>query len=256
MKKIELFAGIGGISLAARWAGIESKAFCEQNTFCQKVLKKHWPNAPIISNVEDMNRNLLEELGVIERNGTIDILAGGYPCQGESQIGDRKGEDDERWLWPNMFGLVEELRPTWVIGENVVGHITMGLDAVLSDLESRNYQARPFVLPAYSVGAPHQRYRVFVVAHAYSKSKSQAHTAFSTFGKEWNAWQNSAGRSRGKVPRTYWEKNKSPVCGMDDGFSSRLDRDRLKALGNAVVPQQIYPIFKAIKAIHDQECAI
>lgn len=193
MKSIELFAGIGGISLAAEWAGIETVAFCEQNAFCQKVLKKNFPGVPVFNDVCIMNRQLLEEKGVIEPGGTINILSGGYPCQGESVIGQRKGEKDDRWLWPEMYRLTKELRPDWVVGENVAGHITMGLDTVLSDLEREDYQARTFVFPAVSVGAPHQRYRTFVVAHSRRKSELQAHQTFSSFGSRRNTRGNLAG---------------------------------------------------------------
>lgn len=193
MKSIELFAGIGGISLAAEWAGVETVAFCEQNAFCQRVLKKNFPGVPIFDDVRILNRKLLEEKGVIEPGGTIDILSGGYPCQGESVIGQRKGEQDDRWLWPEMFRLTRELRPDWVVGENVAGHITMGLDTVLSDLESEDYQTRTFVFPAVSVGAPHQRYRTFVVAHSGCQPKSQTHQTFGSFGSRRN--------SRGDIAR-------------------------------------------------------
>ena len=250
MKSIELFAGIGGISLAAEWAGIETVAFCEQDPFCQKVLNEHWPNVPIFDDVKTINRQALEERGVITKGGTIDIISGGYPCQGESAIGKREGDKDERWLWPEMFRLTKELRPTWVVGENVAGHITMGLDTVLADLESENYQARPFVLPAISVRAPHQRYRVFVVAHSGRKSESQTDQEVSAFGSKRNAWDDSSRGIRKIVPGEYWETHKPGVPGMDDGVPDRMDRS--KALGNAVVPQQIYPIFKAIMEIENR----
>lgn len=252
MKSIELFAGIGGISLAAEWAGIETVAFCEQDPFCQKVLNKHWPAVPIFDDVKTINRQALEKRGVITKGGTIDIISGGYPCQGESAIGKREGDKDERWLWPEMFRLIKELRPTWVVGENVAGHITMGLDTVLTDLESENYQARTFVLPAVSVGAPHERYRVFVVANSNNKPKSQTNQAFMSFGGERNAREDTSGGAGREIPKTHWETNKSPICGVDDGSTNRLDKSRLKALGNAVVPQQIYPIFKAIMEIENR----
>jgi DNA (cytosine-5)-methyltransferase 1 len=249
MKSIELFAGIGGIALAAEWAGVETVAFCERETYCQKVLNKHWSDVPIFDDVRTLNRQMLEEKGAIEPNERIGLLSGGYPCQGESVIGERKGATDERWLWPEMFRLVKELRPHWVVGENVAGHITMGLDEVLSNLEEENYKARTFVLPAVSVGAHHERYRVFVVAHSNDEPKLQANTTAMSSRSERKSRENIAGWDRREVPRTYWETYQSPVCGMDDGISKRLDKDRLITLGNAVVPQQIYPIFKYIMEI-------
>ncbi|TWO94513.1 DNA (cytosine-5-)-methyltransferase [Bacillus velezensis] len=247
MKSIELFAGIGGIALAAEWAGIETVAFCERDPYCQKVLNKNFPGVPIFDDVHALNRQLLEEKGVIEPGGTVDILSGGYPCQGESVIGKRKGKRDDRWLWPEMFRLTKELHPDWVVGENVAGHITMGLDTVLSDLESEDYQTRVFVLPAVSVGAPHQRYRTFVVANSGRKSESQAYQSFSTFGSGRNTRGNLARGIGPSVSQSYWKIHQSPVVGVDDGFPNRVDRSI--ALGNAVVPQQIFPIFYGINYI-------
>ncbi|WP_345807567.1 DNA cytosine methyltransferase [Bacillus pumilus] len=250
MKKIELFAGLGGIALAAEWAGIETVAFCEQNEFCQRVLRKNFPDVPIFDDARSLNRRLLEEKGVIEPGETIGILSGGYPCQGESVIGKRKGGQDDRWLWPEMFRLTKELRPDWVVGENVAGHVTMGLDRVLSDLESEDYQTRVFVLPAVSVGAPHQRYRTFVVAHSGRKSKSQAYQAVDPFGSKRNTRGDLAGGIRPTVSPSYWQIHQSPAIGVDDGFPNRVDRSI--ASGNAVVPQQIYPIFKTIVDISNR----
>ncbi|MED0754133.1 DNA cytosine methyltransferase, partial [Bacillus amyloliquefaciens] len=213
----------------------------------QKVLNKNFPGVPIFDDACAVNRQLLEEKGVIEPGGTISILSGGYPCQGESVIGKRKGKQDGRWLWPEMFRLTKELQPDWVVGENVAGHITMGLDTVLSDLESEGYQTRTFVFPAVSVGAPHQRYRVFVVAHSGRESKSQTDQAFSSFGSGRNTRGDLAGGLGPSVSPSYWQIHQSPAVGVDDGFPNRVDRSI--ALGNAVLPQQVYPIFKAIRDI-------
>ncbi|MCO4220246.1 DNA cytosine methyltransferase, partial [Bacillus sp. 10017] len=141
------------------------------------------------------------------------------------------------------------LGPTWFVGENVAGHVTMGLDTVLSDLEEENYSTRTFVLPAVSVGAPHQRYRTFIVGHSNDKSKLQADPRVVPFRSKRQPRENIAGVNRGTLSRTYWEENQPSICGMDDGTATRLDEDRLRFLGNAVVPQQIYPIFEAIAKI-------
>ncbi|MGG4447603.1 DNA cytosine methyltransferase [Brevibacillus porteri] len=163
---LSLFAGIGGIDLAAHWAGIETVAFCEIEPFCQKVLQKHWPGVPIFDDVKTINKQKLIEKGVIGDERSIDIICGGYPCQPFSNAGQRLGEEDDRHLWPEMLRLIRELRPTWVLGENVDGHVTLGLDTVLADLDEAGYTARAFVVPAAAVGAPHQRKRVFVVGHS------------------------------------------------------------------------------------------
>ncbi|MED0704919.1 DNA cytosine methyltransferase [Aneurinibacillus aneurinilyticus] len=180
MRMLDLFSGIGGISLAADWAGIETVAFCEIEPFPQKVLRKNWPGIPIFGDIKKLNyRRLMRKLykqGVIDSHDhSIDIICGGYPCQPFSNAGKRQGQADDRHLWPEMFRLVRELRPTWVVGENVAGHISLGLDDVLADLESEGYQARAFVLPAAAVGAPHRRDRVFIVG--YSKHNGYSSTA-------------------------------------------------------------------------------
>ncbi|MCZ0070314.1 DNA cytosine methyltransferase [Bacillus sonorensis] len=244
MRGIELFAGIGGISLAAKWAGIETVAFCECETFCQKVLSKNFPGIPIFDNVCTLNRRILEKEGVIKPNETIDILSGGYPCQGESYAGKQKGEDDKRWLWPEMFRLTKELHPNWVVGENVAGHVTMGMDKVMSDLESEGYETRAFVFPAFSVGAPHQRYRTFVVANTRSQPESQKNQTFGSLRSKGNTWSDTTRGIRASLPSSHWEIYQPPVIGVDDGIPHRVDRSI--ALGNAVVPQQIYPILKTI----------
>ena len=165
MKSIELFAGIGGIALAAEWAGIDTVAFCERDPFCQKVLKKHWPDVPIFDDVRTLDRQVLEEKGVIEPGGTVDIISGGFPCQPYSIAGKRRGKEDDRDLWPEMFRIIQELKPTWVVGENVANFANMELDRTLSDLESIGYTWGAFVIPALAVGAKHRRDRIFIVAY-------------------------------------------------------------------------------------------
>jgi DNA (cytosine-5)-methyltransferase 1 len=243
MKSIELFSGIGGIALAEEWAGIETVAFCERDPFCQKVLNKHWPDVPIFEDVCILNRQVLEERGVITPNGTIDIISGGFPCQPFSVAGKRKGRDDERDLWPEMFRLIRELQPTWVVGENVANFANMELERSLTDLESEGYETQTFLIPAAAVGAIHKRERCFILA--YRKGKQSSSENEREFSKK---KQEQSGRRIIKgIPRPTWEIRESPICGVDDGLPYRLDRHR--ALGNAVVPQQIYPIFEAIMEI-------
>jgi len=166
MRKLSLFSGIGGIDLAAEWAGIETVAFCEREPFPRRVLEKHWPGRPIYDDVRTLTREKLEEDGIIGPTRTIDLISAGYPCQPFSSAGKRKGKDDDRHLWPEVARLLEEIRPRWFLGENVAGHITLGLDDVLSELESIGYAAQAFVIPAAAVGAPHRRDRVFVLGYA------------------------------------------------------------------------------------------
>ena len=157
---LDLFSGIGGFSLGLERAGpFRTVAFCEQDAYAQRVLKKHWPEVPIYDDVRTIDTNGL---------GKIDLICGGFPCQPWSVAGNQRGAEDDRDLWPAMVALVEELRPQWLIGENVRGFVneSLGLQRSLFDLESIGYQAVPFIIPACAVDAPHRRDRVWIVANA------------------------------------------------------------------------------------------
>jgi len=156
MRLLDLFSGIGGFSYAAETliGGYETVAFCEMDEFCQKVLKKHWPQVPIFDDVRTLDASRL---------GRIDIVTGGYPCQPFSQAGRRQGEQDERHLWPEMLRIIKSCQPRYVLAENVAGHVTMGLDQVLTDLEDQGYTTRPIIVPACAKNAPHRRDRVWII---------------------------------------------------------------------------------------------
>jgi len=157
LKILDLFSGIGGFSLGLEATGhFETKAFCEIEPFCQQVLKKNFPGVPIFDDIRTLKGTDI---------GAIDIITGGYPCQPFSVAGKQKAEQDPRHLWPEYFRLIQELKPTWVIGENVSGHIKLGLDSVLEDLESEGYSTRTFSISASSIGANHKRERVWTVAY-------------------------------------------------------------------------------------------
>ena len=163
LKHLDLFSGIGGFSLGLESAGlVETVAFCDFDQYCQQVLNKNFPNVPVYGDVKELNHDKLKADGIDQ----IDIITGGYPCQPFSVAGRKKGEEDPRHVWPEMFRLIRELRPTWVIGENVGGHIKLGLDSVLENLESEGYSARTFSISASSIGANHKRERVWIVAHS------------------------------------------------------------------------------------------
>ncbi|MBW4083597.1 DNA cytosine methyltransferase [Paenibacillus sp. S150] len=165
MRKLSLFSGIGGIDLAAHWAGMETVAFCEREPFPRRVLAHHWPGIPIYEDVCTLTREVLERDGIIGPDRAIDIVSAGYPCQPESLAGQRRGTEDDRWLWPYVIRLIREIRPRFFIGENVAGHISMGLDTVLADLAAANYEVQVFVIPAAAVYGSHRRDRVFIVGH-------------------------------------------------------------------------------------------
>jgi len=166
LSHLDLFSGIGGFSLGLESAGlVKTVAFCDYEKFCQKVLNKHWPHVPIYGDVKELTHERLKADGI----NSIDIITGGYPCQPFSVAGSQKGEQDPRHVWPEMFRLIQELRPSFVIGENVSGHIKLGLDTVLENLESEGYSTRTFSISAASVGANHKRERVWTLAYSNDK---------------------------------------------------------------------------------------
>ena len=161
---LDLFSGIGGFARGFEATGsIETTCFVEQDPYCQAVLRHHWPDVPILGDIRDVKGC---ELPI-----QPDVICGGFPCQPFSQAGKQLAQDDPRHLWPEMFRLIRECRPAWVVGENVAGLIKLGLDEVLSDLEGEGYATRTFNLPACAVGAPHIRQRLWIIAHADSDSE-------------------------------------------------------------------------------------
>lgn len=247
MRKLSLFSGIGGIDLAAHWAGMETVAFCESEPFPQQVLKKHWPNVPIYDDVCTLTAERLKEDGIIGPGRAIDIVSAGYPCQPFSHAGERKGEEDDRHLWPEVKRLLEEIRPRWFVGENVAGHITLGLDDVLSDLDNVGYASQPLVIPATAVGASHRRDRVFILANSDSKHvergiAEQIQRKFEIQG----IFHDGSPENWARRSVIYEPKLQRSFNGIPNGL------DRIKSIGNAVSPYQIYPIMAAIKEIDDQ----
>ena len=166
LRHLDLFSGIGGFALGLqRTGGFQTIGFCEIDPFCQKVLRKHWPDVPIYEDVR-----LLDADGF---RGTVDIITGGFPCQPWSVAGNQEGAKDDRDLWPEMVALIEDIQPQWVIGENVRGfaHQPLGLPRTLTDLERIGYQVVTFIVPAAACGAPHKRDRCWIVAHANSQGE-------------------------------------------------------------------------------------
>jgi DNA (cytosine-5)-methyltransferase 1 len=162
MNHLGLFEGIGGFSLAARWAGWHTVAWCEINPFGQQVLKYHFPNATGHGDITKTDFTVYR--------GTVDIITGGFPCQPYSTAGKRLGKEDERHLWPQMLRAIREVQPRWVVGENVAGLVNWSdglvFEEVQTDLEAEGYEVLAFVLPACGVDAPHRRDRVWFVAYS------------------------------------------------------------------------------------------
>ena len=171
MKHGSLFSGIGGFDLAAEWAGWENVFHCEWNEFGQKVLKYHFPKA--------ITHNDITKTDFTTYRDRIDVLTGGFPCQPYSSAGKRLGKEDERHLWPEMLRAIREIKPSWVVGENVLGLVNWNgglvFEEVQSDLEAEGYEVQPYILPAAGVGAPHRRDRVWFVAHKNTDKNGRSH---------------------------------------------------------------------------------
>ena len=236
--QLDLFSGIGGFALACRWLGIETIGFCEIEPYAQRVLRKNFPGIRIFEDVRKLQTDEFPRPW---------IITGGYPCQPFSQAGKRRGEEDDRHLWPAMFEIIRSCRPDWVLAENVAGHVSMGLDEVLSDLESEDYTVQPIVIPACAVDAPHRRDRVWIMAHSNGIGREGAFVKYGIF-QETNKYcanfNNPIGiNGRKDGIRATWKDN-SAICRVADGIPSRVDR--LRGLGNAIVPQVAYEIIKAM----------
>jgi len=349
---LSLFSGIGGIDLAAEWAGFTTVGQVEWADYPTKVLEKHWPDVPRWRDIRELTYDKF-----VERTGlrTVDLVSGGFPCQPFSVAGKQKGKEDDRYLWPEMLRVISEIKPTWVLGENVPGILRIAGKTVCEDLEREGYAVTVFNFEAAAVGAPHRRDRVFFVAHskrngfaesegtgsAYEADGTEQTRADNTFNIEGtscirrimadtnhtgnrtpasridgNGQEKNKGREKQSfvrtcgcgedvaIPRGERETERgnegfqqtaslkgtginngrrtqkyvsgerraveSNVGGMANGISCWLDGywrvepdiprvatgvknrvDRLKCLGNAVVPQQVYPILKAIAEIEE-----
>ena len=236
---LDLFSGIGGFALAAGWAGFKTIGFCEIDPYCQAVLKKHWPQTPIHSDIRELRGG-----GKPYRNCTL--LTGGFPCQPFSSAGKRRGKNDDRYLWPEMFRIIQEANPTWIIGENVAGLINMELEEAIIDLENYGYEVQPLVIPACSLDAFHRRDRVWIIANSNRERQNIREKANNK--KERRPKDIIKGCSFRKILNEWdgW-KSTSFICRSHDGIPNRSHR--LKGLGNAIVPQVAYQIIKGIREL-------
>ena len=314
-----LFSGIGGIDLAAEWAGFTTVGQCEWADYPTKVLEKHWPDVPRWGDIRSVTKD-----SFFERTGlrTVDLISGGFPCQPFSVAGKQKGKRDDRYLWPEMLRVIREIKPTWVLGENVPGILRIAGKTVCEDLEREGYAVTVLNFEAAAVGAPHRRERVFFVAHSTSlqcDTRAKKQGILRTVQKNRREYDYSyrPSETRGEIVADTdsdgTHRNKSENwqrCGVEQGCKNVADTarvyvqgqhnrqeqgqlrgscrraveprlggmvngipcwldgywrvepnipriatgvknrvDRLKCLGNAVVPQQAYPIFRAIAEI-------
>ena len=259
-----LFSGVGLCDLGLEWAGMGHAFFCEVDPFCRSVLRRHWPGIPIYEDIRELRGVDLPP---------VDVLCGGFPCQDVSlaAAGKRKGITGKRsGLWHEYARLIEEIRPGYVIVENVPGLLAAGIEAVLQDLAACGYDAEWEVLPAAAVGAPHRRERVFLVAYPNGHERDPEHGVLSSFagslGEGDQPWRVAPWLGvridrarRASIRETY---GGCVLRRVDDGSPARLDGPagvrplprelvpvwvrRLKALGNAITPQQAYAVAACI----------
>jgi len=231
-----LFSGIGGLDLGLERAGMTIAWQVEIDEFCRKVLAKHWPDVPKYGDIRELTGHELE---------SVDLIAAGFPCQPVSIAGRRLAQADERWLWPECARIIRVVRPRWVLLENVPGLLVRGMGDVLGDLAEMGFDAEWGCIPAAAFGAPHLRYRVFIVAYTHGAGLEGARVL-----------SHPAWRSR------YWTENQPPVRRVDDGVPAGVVRQQLTALGNAVVPQvaqwigeRILEVDARLRREEDKHCA-
>jgi len=286
VRHVDLCSGIGGFALGFEQANLSTPVmFCDIEPWCRNILKQHWNNVPIKSDVKELANdpdNLVPD---------CDILTAGYPCQPFSQAGRREGAQDDRHIWPYILKIITSKRPSWVVLENVYGHISLGLDQVLLDLETKGYATRTFVVPASSVGAPHRRDRVWIVGYTEDNGRDGRTEATGREGSQdkqdesrpevrgkssgpsthvadtnhqrlqgrLSGWQDTqrqgvdghAGCSSAthRQPEQNWWTTEPDVGRVANGIPKRVDR--LKGLGNAIVPQIAQQIAESIKVVEN-----
>jgi DNA (cytosine-5)-methyltransferase 1 len=284
MQIIDIFSGIGGFSYAGAMMGWRTVQFCEMNMFCNKILGYYWPEVPIHTDIKTLTAEQIINNGLYDKNETT-ILTGGVPCQPWSLAGKRKGDEDDRNLWPQTIKLIGLLQPDYAVLENVPGFLNWNkgvfLEQILASLENEGYEVQPVILPACAVGAPHRRERIWFIAYSnelngnlsglYTGRVSQLEKArifqdniADTIGLGLRGQSYRSGKSRfinSQSPENYWENfpTQSPIRMRDDGISIGLDditfpkwrNESLKALGNAIVPQIALELFKVIELINN-----
>lgn len=222
MNHASLFSGIGGFDLAAKWMRWNNIFHCEIEAFPRKVLQHHFPEAITYEDITKTNFAI--------HRGSVDVLTGGFPCQPYSQAGKRLGKSDHRHLFPEMLRAIREIRPRWIVGENVFGLVTWNkglvFNEVQSDLEAEGYKVQSFILPACAVGAPHRRDRVWIVA--YSVSTGARHQEHPSCNQEWGP----CGDREKSLRQTHGTPSASGAyaTSANDAFVANTDNTRDSAL--------------------------
>ena len=265
LKVLDLFSGLGGFSLGLERTGcFKTTAFCDNDKYSRLLLQKHWKGVKIYNDVREIKKEHLESDGI----QFPDVITGGFPCQPFSVAGKQKGTSDVRHLWPEMFRIIKEFTPRWIIGENVKGltNIEKGMvfESVCTDLEGEGYEVRAFNIPAAGVGAPHRRERIWIVAsledsrrslrswskfgekdeneirkryadqHQRPGSTSESNVADASTGRRASQEGEIQTRGNGTEHQGWWSTEPN-VGRVANGVSGRVYR--LRALGNSIVPQ-------------------
>ena len=243
---LSLFSGIGGLDLAAEWAGFRTVGKCEWADYPRAVLEKHWPGLPRWRDIRTLTKESFYEQTGLE---SVTVLSGGFPCQPFSTAGKRRGKEDDRYLWPEMLRVIQEIRPRWVVGENVAGLVRIALDELLSGLAEAGYEARAYSSEARNVGGLFRGERIAIVAATNDGCPSVWRDGeFQADAEIAGCWDyNRRGAEKPDLWKR-WEFEPRPY-GVAHGVPARVDR--LKCLGNAVVPQQFYPIFRGIAELEE-----
>lgn len=251
MLHVDLFSGIGGFALAARRSFPDHVvgAFVEIDPYCRKILRRHWPTAPIWDDVRTFNPS-----DHVRPGSTVDLLTAGPPCQPYSVAGTRQGDGDDRALWPEVIRVIRETRPRWVVVENVVGFLSLGYDPFAFEMEKEGYEVGAAVLCANAVGAYHERRRVFIVANSNGTRREEQRGGVTTPTKQ------------SSLERLSWGGIEPELARLVSGVPGRVDRfgrpafvglipdrvARIRALGNAVYPKVVEVLFGLIADVDDQ----
>ena len=242
---LSVFSGIGGIDTAAEWAGFETIGQVEKADHPYNVLCKHWPHVRKWRDVREINGT-----EIINNIGKPTLISGGFPCQDVSIAGKQEGiiNGKESSLFGELIRIVDEIKPKWVLIENVSNLCKNGLPIVLCNLARIGYDAEWYTIPATAGGANHRRKRTFIISYPGGSGLQRGKQGlFPALKKGYDSSYMSSG-----ILSESWKRNGIPtprICRAIDGIPSRMDR--IKCLGNAVVPQQVYPILKAIADVEN-----
>lgn len=263
-----LFSGAGLCDLGLHWAGFQHRYFCEVDGFCQSILRRHWPSVPVFDDVRTLAGAPLPH---------VDVLCGGFPCQDVSLAGQRTGitSTSRSGLWHEYKRIIDETRPRYIIAENVPGLLSLGIEGVLQDLATLGYDAEWQVLGAGSCGAPHHRERVFIVAYPHRSRIAGKSCVLSALTGNLGDYKHPGNLlawagirfDRARKDSAAEAFSRPVIHRVDDGSTAELDAadwrklgarphllgrvdtttakawiPRLKALGNAITPQQAYAI--------------